>query len=162
MEILTKHGLEKSGSYAGIGKSQARNADCDFYEARSFEFQFKGLTTMPKVEDVINIKADETTKLTPPKQKMIVAVALVAKQASDDKIDLSKASVATRNWLTQQIKEVKYRLFKLRGSLCAVKMAKIITGDSFEGFTVNGDQFTYEKNGNTLIMKMDKEKVYFG
>lgn len=162
MEILAKHGLEKSGSYKGIGKSQAKAADCDFYEARSFEFQFKGLTTMPKVEDVIGLKADGTAKLTPPKQKMMTAVAVVGSRASADKIDLSKASVATRNWLTQQIKEVKYRLFKLRGSLCAAKMAKIITGDSFEGFTVSGDQFTYEKNGNTLIMKMDKEKVYFG
>ena len=160
IEILTKHGLEKSGSYSGVGKSQAHNADCDFYEARSFEFQLKGFSTMPKVEDILTAKDGD--KLTPPKQMMLDAHKIVLNTSKSHGVDVAKPVVGTRNYLTDAIRQVKNQLFKLRGILCAAKMAKIINGDSFEGFKVDGDSFVYTKDESTLIMKMKKEKVYFG
>jgi hypothetical protein len=159
MEILEKHGLEKSGAYSGVGKETQAAADCDFYEARSFEFSFKGMKAIPKVEDVIN--RDKTKKITPVVKLMDEVHAIVLKEAIDMKVDLDKAVVTTRDYLNKQLHDIKSVLFKLRGALCAVKMAKIITGDSFEGFRVDGDTFTYEKDGKVLLMEMSKEKVYF-
>ena len=53
IQVLTDHGLEKSGSYKGVDKTTTPAADCDFYMARSFEFSFKGMKAIPKVEDAI-------------------------------------------------------------------------------------------------------------
>lgn len=159
IQVLTDHGLEKSGSYKGVDKTTTPAADCDFYMARSFEFSFKGMKAIPKVEDAITIPAGK--KPTPVIQMMNETHESFVKQAKDEGIDLGKAVVATRDFLNAQLRNVKATLFKLRGALCAAKMAKIITGDSFEGFKVDGTDFTYERDGKVLIMSMDREKVYF-
>lgn len=159
IQVLTEHGLEKSGSYAGVGKSIAAASECDFYEARSFEFAFKGMKSIPKVEDAITIP--DGKKPTPVIELMNKTHKEFMTKVNNCGIEIDKAVVKTRDFLNEQLKLVKSELFKLRGALCAAKMAKIITGDSFEGFKVDGTDFVYEKDGRTMIMTMKKEKVYF-
>lgn len=159
IQVLTEHGLEKSGSYSGVNNTTTPAADCDFYMARSFEFSFKGMKAIPKVEDAITIPAGK--KPTPVIELMNKTHNEFMIKVNNCGIELDKAVVRTRDFLNGQLRFVKSELFKLRGALCAAKMAKIITGDSFEGFKVDGDEFTYEKDGKTLIMTMKKEKVYF-
>lgn len=161
IKVLEEHGIEKSGAYAGVEKETPKNDECDSYETRSFEFVFKGISSLPKVEEVAeSIKANK--KLTVAFEKMAEAKERIERAANKAGIDLGKAVVATRDWLQEQLQETKGKLFETRGKLAGIKMAKLLTGDSFEGFTLDAKKnFVYDASGMTLIMKMEKVKEYF-
>lgn len=124
---------------------------------RSFEFTFDGIKSIPDVD-----KAMASKKPTIGYQKVLDAKAEIDKMAKKDGIDLTAAVVKTRDWLSEQIREVKSVLFSIRGKMAALKMAKLLTGDNFEGFELDSDnQFKYTSNGMTLYMNMDKVKEFF-
>lgn len=160
IKVLEAHGVDKSGAYVGLDKSVPKNEDCDFYETRSFEFVFKGVSSLPSVADVAEKVAAK--KETVSVQKMNGAHLKLAERARKEGIVLDSPTVATRDWLLKEQQGVRGEIFHIRSELCALKMAKLLNGDNFEGFTLDAKKnLVYEKGDETLILKMERVKEYF-
>ena len=160
IRVLENHGIEKSGSYSGIGNQTPKNADCDFYETRTFKFAFKGISDLPSVKEVQEKVAAKKTTISV--SKMNEAHLRLIKKARESNINLGAAVVQTRDWLTQEIMDTKSQIFGIRAELCALKMAKLLNGDNFEGFVLDKKQnLCFEKGEETLYLKMDRTKEYF-
>lgn len=161
IKFLEANGIDKSGAYSGTDNVTAKKDECDSYTTRSFKFVFEGISSLPDVDKVMEAKS-KGKKLTIAFQKIAEAKENVDSVAHADCIDLTASVVKTREWLNKHLKEVKGKLFSIRGRLAAIKMAKLLTGDNFNGFDVDKDNnYIYKAKDMTLIMKMDRVTEYF-
>ncbi len=160
IKVLENHGIDKNGTYVGVNRETPKNSESDFYETREFQFVFKGVSSLPSVKEVTEKVAAKKTTFSV--EKMNEAHLTLLKKARDAGIDLGSAIVQTRDFLRQEILDTKYQIFSIRSELCAIKMAKLLNGDSFEGFTPDKNQnLAYTKNGETLYVKMKRTKEYY-
>lgn len=160
IRVLENHGIDKTGAYKGVDNQTPKKEDCDYYETREFEFVFKGISSLPSVKEVSEKVASK--KMTISVSKMNEAHMEIIQKARKDGIDLGSATVQTRDWLIQERMNVKSELFSIRANLCAIKMAKLLNGDSFEGFELdNKKNLCYTKGDETLYLKTAKVKEYY-
>lgn len=155
IEVLKKHGISDKLAYNAVSKETTKKEDADSYIVKTLEFQFKGFTSIPKVEDAINI-GDK--KQTPPIARMIEAMDTTKKNIPAFKtFDASNMKT-----FAEALKYTKCELVERRAELSAIKMAMVITGDTFKTATKkNDDEFIYINNMGTLIIKRGKEQVYY-
>lgn len=162
IKILEANGLNKAGFYTPPGgKTQKSNADCDSYETREFSFEFVGCGKLPKLEDVeTKIKAGKA--LTNAEIYLDKAHKLFLCDAKNDNVDLSKSIKATKEYLERQLRFAKSHLFEQRAFLAAVKMSKLLNGETFIGFADDGKgNMVYTKQGMTLKMITKRVTEYF-
>jgi hypothetical protein len=161
IKVLENHGIDSSGAYKGVGNVTPKNADCDSYEAKSIEFVFKGVSSLPSVKD-LEEKLASKAKLTfglqllaDARQKMLAAVGA-------KKLDIAVLNVPLKRALEEELRNVRSELLTKRTQVNAIKMAKVLTGDWFEGLGNDGKgNYTYEKDGRVLLLKTEMVTEYF-
>ena len=149
--VMEAHGLQKDGTYRPLSTSQKKKDDCDFYTTREFEFGFKGFSKLPWPSDY---EKKNGVGLTISERMMYGADLAVKGQANLDNIDLTKSIKETKIWLETHMKEIRKEIFDHTAKMAALKMAKLLTGDSFEGFTPDDKKLLcYEKDEMTMYLK---------
>lgn len=171
IKVLENHGIDASGAYRGVDNAMAQKQDCDSYEAKSMEFVFKGISKLPSVSELeqrLVSGAKLTAGLQVLKQgydKMLSAIASKQKcRVQDIEIPLAKKqlNVALKRLLDAELCSIKNELMLKRTKLNAIKMAKVLTGDWFEGLS-NDEKghYVYEKDGAALLLKTEMVTEYF-
>ena len=160
IDLLKEHGVDRNLNYVGVDRKVASKEDADFYEARELEFQLKGFSSIPSINEYL--KKKDSGKLNAPMQIMDRFIADLREQAKKDDVDIDKSSLASGQWLRQKQKDVKGKLFRLRADLASVKIAKVLTGDWFQGLKDDGKgNQLFESADFTMVVKASREKVYF-
>lgn len=160
IEVLKEHGLDKGLSYHGVDNKVAKAEDSDYYEVRTMTFYLKGVSSIPKIQDVLN-KSAKGTSLTVSQQIVADQVKVLQKEAKAFGIDLDGDGDKTGEWLDQQLKAIRSELAFHRTNLNTLKLAKILTGDWFEGLkTDDKGNFLYESKGMTMIARADRTRQY--
>ncbi len=162
IKVLQEHGLNEDLNYNSVATERKSNDECDFYLTRTMEFSLAGCSSLPKIEEMQE-RVSIGAKLTFSMQILKKAYDTVLKMVSDKKLDINTPNVALRDQLQLMQSTNKENLIVLRNKLNCLKMAKLLTGDSFKGFKVNEkkkDEYLYEKDGMTLVAKIKKDKVY--
>lgn len=156
IEMLEKYGLDKNLNYKGIDVVKKDKADADYYMCRILEFALKGLSSLPKVEEMMEGKV---------KNEMINSAILffITELQSKHGINLKSISVKTFDKLNKLLKDVKKELTFIRMGLAASKIGKVLTGGWYEDTIHDGKgNYTHAENEYpTLIIKTGTEKVYF-
>jgi hypothetical protein len=157
IDLLSEHGLDSKGRYSGVARKTEEKGE-DFYEARTLEFTLKGFSSLPtvaKVQEKIAKANDPKTKFNGPESLMRVAVDhLVAS-------GLEKGTVESTRTLQSQLGSIQSELFSIRANLASAKIAKILTGGWWEGFSPDGDGgYVYDKADPVMVIKAEREKVY--
>ncbi len=80
----------------------------------------------------------------------------------EKKMTLNNVSAKLEEYLNGELKSVKKELQRLRMILAVIKMGKILSNTWFDGLnlTDTGD-YTFSKDSETMIIKLDRKKVYF-
>ena len=161
IRLLESFGIDKTGGYHGVERKTAAKTDADYYEARTMEFQVKGMASLPTF-DKFEEAASKNKTLTGGNLVMQNALKEVEKLAADAKLELDVPNVQLRDLLEKKLKDVKKELNHKRGIQAAVKLAKVLTGDWFPGVKDDGKgNFVFDGGDKTLVIKVDREKVYF-
>jgi hypothetical protein len=159
--VLEEHGVDKSGAYKGIQVSVASVNDSDPYEIRSLSFTFKGVSSLPSVNDV-------EKRLASGKEPTISQKIMIdAKNELSAKImaagqDLANLTLDLKAALEKEQKEVRARLRTNRYWLGGMKIAKMLTGDWFEDLTTSDDKgnYVYQGTDKTLLVKAETTVEY--
>jgi len=155
IEVLKDHGIDYKLNYTGV-KNETQDVT-DVYETRSLEFQIKGATSLPKIDDVL-AKMENNGKMNDITKYMANYVNELRSEAKNAGVDLDSSSAG--DFLKQKLSALKSVIVGEKMLLNTVKIAKIVTGDWFEGTTVDGrGNFVYENNGQTLVIKTGREQV---
>lgn len=160
IEVLRAHGLDDSLTYKGVDnkKTEKENAK-DYYYAKTLEMQFKGFSSLPDVEVILN-KANTLHDDNIIWREIYILL-------KDDFIDNTKYAtsnaIATADILRRKLKECKSILYSERCTIAASKIAKVLTGaNAFLGSTPDGKgNYTFTNAGATLIIKFGSEQVFF-
>jgi hypothetical protein len=154
IEILKDHGVDSNLCYVGVDTETIKSDNGDFYEARELEFQIKDHASLPSGKDVIEKAA--TGKLNKPGKIM--------EQFHQSFITESATMVEETlkyNNLKERVDSVKKELSDIRSEMCVMKIAKVLTGEWFDGLSVdNKGNYLYECGDLTLVIKAKKVKVY--
>lgn len=161
IKVLEEHGLDKNLNYAGVEKVTKSKEESDSYMTRLIEFGLVGVSSLPKVEDVLN-KISEGKSLTI-SQSLIAKADENTRQWIDKKnFDIDKPSTKLRDLLQEMLSDIKKRLVMERAKLNAMKMSLILTGDWFPGLVPNDKgEYLYTENDVTMVAKVKYEVVYF-
>ena len=161
IKVLENHGINSSGEYKGVGNVTPKNDECDSYEAKSIEFVFKGVSSLPSMNELEKRLAGKE-KLTMGLQLLFDAREHVLTNVSAKKLDINKLNVDLKRELETELRAVRSELLTKRTQLNAIKMAKVLTGDWFEGLGSDGKgNYTYEKDGRVLLLKTEMVTEYF-
>lgn len=147
IQLLEEYGIRKDGTYNGIKNVTPKVEDSDYYISRTLEFGIKGFSTLKPVRDVQKMIDDNCV---PNSQKFMAKAIDNVKNMSD--FDRKKLMYFDKNTANS-----------IRCILASSKIAKVLTGSWYEDLkagTKDG-QFSYEKDGYTLIVKTAREKTYF-
>lgn len=151
IDFLKEHGLDGKLNYGGVSRT-VDSGEKDFYEAKVLEYQIKGWATIPSVNDAI--KKGDTSKKDPKKKVNAVISYMYAYNNALPKDDI--------NYLNTKLESIKKELYMLRSRLFINKLAKVLTGSWYTGLEVDKKgNYLYAEGDDTLIMKVQKEKVYF-
>lgn len=148
--ILQQHGI-KNGVYNSIAPAKDKSDEnIDYYEAKILEMYIKGVSALPSMSDII--KAVDEGKV---KKTANLAYPIMVKEYTNCK------NVNTVD-INNVLRMAKGVLNKIRTTIAAVKLAKIYSGDWFEGLE-KGDkgEWLYTKNDVTMVVKADRERVPF-
>jgi hypothetical protein len=169
-DVLKEHGLDSSLRYVGIDNEKAQKKEDDFYETRELTFTLKGYSSLPSVPDVIK-KVKEGGKLNGPATLMKdylmdlqqrINQGLTTEEKPISILDDLIVFPNELEFFREEIKTIAKELLNLRIDMCSMKIAKVLTGDWFEDLISDGKgNYQYVNEGNTLIVKTDKVKVYF-
>ncbi len=155
--------------------------------ARTFSIDIKGKKTIASVKDILkkidiepaseifNIAIKDKVKGNDKIEKMkglahqmavyiSTLVYTLTTQALCLKMNESSISVATywEEYLNNELKSVKKELQKLRMILAVIKMGKILSNTWFDGLNLTDTgEYTFTKNNDTMVIKLDRKKVYF-
>lgn len=140
LQVLRDHGITK-GVYGGIKKEIIASDDkiTDFYFSRSLDFQQKGWSSLPKVEDVI--KKDNPKPGTP--AEFMKRAYESYKPIKDDKESVLKTIVS-----------LKEEIFDLMDTLSVIRLYKMSIGGFWEDLKlVSEDKYEYtsEKDSNLVV-----------
>ena len=145
LQVLKDHGI-KLGVYSGIKLERADKEDIlsDFYTYRSLDFQQKGWSSLPKIEDVLS---KSNIKEGTPAAFMKIAYGEY-ESIKDDK-DLVK----------QELDKLKERSFELMDELSIIRLYKIKTGGFWEGLKPQSEnKYEYiDKDDPNLVITVKTE-----
>jgi hypothetical protein len=148
--ILQQHGI-KNGVYNSIAPAKDKSDEnIDYYEAKILEMYIKGVSALPSMSDIIKAvdegKVKKTTNLAYP---IMVA-------------EYMKCTTMLTADVNHVLGMAKTMLNKIRTTIAAVKLAKIYSGDWFEGLE-KGDkgEWLYTKDSVTMIIRADRERIPF-
>lgn len=158
IEVLKQHGLNKDLSYAGVENKLAEKNEDDYYLVRQLGFDIKGYASLPSCKDIIK-KVEEGKKLNGPGQIMYNFIQYLKDETKDyDEND----SHLLKAYYEKELKIIKKQLLSERIEINSMKMAKILTGDWFDGLVVdNKGNYNYIEDQNMLIVKTAKVKKFF-
>jgi len=162
--VLEQHGLDKSLNYKGVDNITDSKDGADFYEARKVELQVAGWSSLPSVEEVLQKIKDindpevkKKPKLNGPGQVMADVIGELKGFLGD------KPGVKEYRLLQKDLTRTKGKLFQIRTTMAAARIAKVLTGGwwtGLDGPDVKGG-YTFEKNGQKLTIKTGRDKQYY-
>lgn len=149
LEVLKQHGLNEYLWYGGVdNKTEKATEETDFYYARTLELVFKGMATIPSFNALMEY-------ITKNKKANNPIVEYMLKFYNENK-GLTFAD------LNAKLKTVKAQLMTTRMVLASIKLSKILTFDFFSDTIVDAKgAFTYQAGDKTLLIKPDREKIYY-
>jgi len=157
--LLEEYGI-KNGVYNGIKNNTPKVEDCDYYMSRTFEFSLKGFSRISP----ISIDNDKSPYISKPSNGDLYLL-----QAFEDVPNVRQDKSATE-FVSSLLRSAKILLAETRSKICAIKIAKTLTGQWFNSDTLietkkNG-VYTYtgicQFTGKELTMnvKTAYEKTY--
>lgn len=126
----------------------------DFYDAKTFDIDVKGFSSLPKVLDVVK-KLDEKKALKPVEE--LVAAGIKAYRAAG--VENMQAEVA-KAWLDSQVKAIGEAQRANRREIQETKFAIVLGKKWFDEFT-SREEGTLDVDGRTFVFKLGTEKVKF-
>lgn len=161
IEVLREHGLSDKLVYGGVGTKTAEKTDGDYYEARTLKFDIKGSSSIPAVEESLT-KAKEGKKLNAGATAISNWVQAMNSQLAGAASFEVKGTEKEIGYANAKLREIKEKINELRAEQFGIKLSIVLTGSWFSDVTPDGKgNYTYEKDGVTLVIKADREKVYF-
>lgn len=155
IDVLRDHGIDYKLNYIGINNETLESQD--FYETRSLEFQIKGASNLPKIDDVIS-KMNNGGRLNAISTYIGEYITTLRDEFRAKGIDMQSAEAG--DIIKEKLSQLKRQIVEKRVMLNSLKIAKVVTGDWFEGTTVDSKgNFTYTDDGVTLVIKPGREKV---
>lgn len=118
LALLEEYGI-KNGVYNGISNNTPKNDDCDFYMSRTFEFSLKGFSRLSPV----NVDSTGHPYIENPKSGDVYMV-LECENPFYNSCSIDDLKIIE--------KEFKSSLAVTRGEICAIKIAKTLTGGWFD------------------------------
>ncbi len=169
--LLSDHGIKPTGIYDGISKKTKPIEECDSYEVRLFEFVLQGMTSLPKIDDVLKKMAaladpeNKKAKALTPVQKLVAdQIDYVKSEVESFGLSLDKLSVELQRFLDEELARCKANIRKIRVKLNGLKMAKTLTGDWFDGLETreikDKTEYVYTSGDDTMIIKVGRVKRY--
>ena len=160
--VLEEHGLSKDGAYRPQTEKSTQASPTQIVEVKSLSFTFKGVSNLPSINEVkkrIAAKGKTTLVL----QIMIEAYEELVKNVKSAGQDLDKLSIELKDVLEKELKTIKSRLRTNRYWLGGMKIAKVLTGDWFDGLTHADEKgnYVYEQDDKVLLVKPEniQEKI---
>jgi hypothetical protein len=169
LEVLKDHGLTSKLCYEGVGTEKAVKVDDDYYEARELTFNIKGYATLPPIDKLLK-KIKENGKLNGPE---IIMKSYIMETQQDINMNMDSESKPVSlldiisfpnalEYFEKETRRIKRDILEKRIEMCSMKIAKVLTGDWFSDLIPDGKgNYNYIKEGNTLVVKTEKVKVFF-
>lgn len=155
IEVLRDHGIDHYLNYVGI-KNETVEAT-DFYETRFLELQIKGATNLPSVGEVIQRK-NKGAKLNAIQAYMADYIDKILSAVWANGWDIHSADAG--DFIREKLYDVKKEILARRVELASLKIAKIVTGDWFQGAQPDGKgNYTFTENDTTLVIKPGRERI---
>jgi hypothetical protein len=170
LDLLKEHGLDSYLQYIGVENKTADKNDADFYEAKVFEFQVKGMASLPSMNDVIKkIKgSDKLNQAGVLMKDYIMSLQqkinsnLSEESAPVGLLDDTITFLGAEEFFENEQKRIKRELQDIRIELASMKIGKVITGGWFDNLVSDGKgAYNYIKDNVTLVVKPEKVRVYF-
>jgi hypothetical protein len=160
IQVLEEHYLSKELVYSPT-KSVASAEECDYYESRTMEFVLAGCTSWPKVSELFE-RRENGKKMTTALTIMNEEFEKIERGASSKKILLENVNAKLRDYFLDLQKSVKNDLIQKRAFLGNLKIAKLLTGDWFDGLSVDDKgKYYFEKDGLKMNVTASKTKEYY-
>lgn len=134
VEYLDKFGIKKDGSFSPETELEDPT---DILTVKSVKFGISGMSSLPKVEDVLN-KAKTGKKLTPVQELLHHAYEKLPK-------DLTKSQEAL--FIKEEMISNRYKLKELRSYISKAKLAVILGKTKFNQLKKFEEKNVYERNG---------------
>jgi hypothetical protein len=161
IKVLENHGLDKNLNYKGVELKTKSAAESDSYQSRTMVFYLAGFSSVPKVDELMN-RLNEGKKLTASLSCMNDEYNDLLIEARTNHFELTNDSLEYKLWLEGQQKTIKETLIANRNVLNVLKIAKLLSGDWFPELVLDDKgNYTYTKNGYTMIGKADWTTEYF-
>lgn len=146
VDYLALLGVTPKGFHPEMEKVEAT----DFYFAKEFNVKMKGLSSLPKIEDVLN-KMQVNKKLTASDQLI---------EATLKTFDTLKSQNATRklSWIDARMEDVQRSIAGLRKEIQRTKFAIVLGKKWFDEFT-SRENNSLELNGVTFNVALVEKKV---
>jgi len=160
IEVLQQHGLNKNLEYVGVDNQKAESKD--YYFARCLEFNLKGYSSIPSVNDVLK-KVETKKKLNDVGKYMYDYINML--NIGLTKLgynDLNNLTEKHKDVLQQQLEIVKKELFTERTKINCMKIAVVLTGSWFNNLEKDDKgNWYYKKDDKILNIKSEKVKVEY-
>jgi hypothetical protein len=148
-ELLKAYGITADGTYEGIDNKSSPSLEHS-YESRFFEFDIKGFSNLPKVEDVIGKIKAGNKRLNLPETIMCDFIKYLRESGED----------RSYKKLVELLAEQKRVIRSNIKILSRVKLVKALTGGWWEGLKQDSKgNFLYTINEKTLIIKAVKKII---
>lgn len=148
--LLEKYGIDKSGVYRGLSRTQKSNADSDYYMSKTIEFALKGVKSLPSM----NVYLDAVTKKKDVTKGGLAYINL-------EYLDFT-GKKSTSEKLLSELRKTKGELREVLMDLAQIKMAMILTGSWISDFKKNDkNEFVYVTGKQEILLDISEEKQYF-
>lgn len=171
--LLKSHGITEERTFNDPFAEVAEKdqSKLDFYMARTFEVDIKGKKTIPSVSDVLKrVEAykNAASEKEKEKKKLKGLTLIMADYIEYFKFEHHMA-VGDKRVLAEVercasvvLKGIRKDLQKLRMMLAIVKMGKVLSNSWFDNLNLSDNgNYEFKKNGELMIIKLGREKVYF-
>lgn len=154
IEVLENHGLNNRLQYVGVGK-HSDTENTDYYYATTYEFKIKNASTMPKVEDVMEIKEGNRYRNGFYVDTMVDYMNYL--DGFNDKTLDNKISIYKFH-----LEKVEKAIRQLESSLNTQKMARILTKTVWTGLDkIEEDKYQYSGLEGTLLLEIKNVKYKY-
>jgi hypothetical protein len=140
IQLLKEYGISDKGVYCGIDNKTESAKECDYYFSKSIKFWVKGFSSLPTVSKV---GIDKHLILKQNEKFMAEEIDFLREHSWSD--------------IEKQAFEIKARLSEVRATLCAVKIAKVLTGSWFDNLKDTKDPEVKEYTDRYNVMNKDEQ-----
>lgn len=149
--FLENNGVTKNGFNPPSIKSDAT----DFYMAKEFKIQIKGLSSLPKVEDVIK-KISDNKDLTP-SQELVAKGLRIFWDSNAHKKEKENMQLV---WLNNTIMDKQKELVTIRQEIQKTKFSVLLAKQWFQEFTSREEnELTIDDKMYTIVLKETKVEI---